>query len=86
MILFIATFIDLFATIFNALIIVRIIMSYFAKPQNRFYNGLVNVTEPVLAPVRKLLPAKGGVDWSPTVTVIALYILDSLVSMLLPKQ
>jgi YggT family protein len=84
--LVLANFIDLFATVFNALIIARIIMSLFASPTNRLYNGLINLTEPVLRPVRKVLPPRGGVDWSPTVTVIALYMLDTLVVALLTSS
>ena len=82
-VLILATFVDLFATIFNGLIIMRIIVGIFAKPKNRFYRGLINITEPVLAPVRRALPKTGAYDFSPTVTVLGLYLLDLLVSGLL---
>ena len=78
-----ATFVDLFTTIFNGLIIIRILVGLFASPTNRFFVGLVNITEPLLAPVRKLLPKSGNLDFSPTATVIALYAIDMLVNALL---
>jgi uncharacterized protein YggT (Ycf19 family) len=81
----IATFVDLFATIFNGLIIARIVTGLFAKPENRFYGGLVGITEPLLAPVRQVLPSAGW-DFSPTVVVIGLYIIDVVVSNLLISQ
>ena len=84
--LVLATFIDLFAAVFNALIIVRLVMSYFAKPENRLYIGLIGLTEPVIAPVRRLVPPVGGVDWSPTLTIVALYILDVIVTNLIAPQ
>lgn len=84
--LVLANFIDLFATVFNALIIARIVMSLFAAPTNRLFNGLINLTEPVLLPVRQILPPRGGVDWSPTVTVIALYLLDTMTVALLTSN
>jgi YggT family protein len=66
------TFVDLFVTIFNFILIIRIIMSYFARPENAFYAGLVSITEPVLAPVRKLVPATVGIDWAPFVAFFLL--------------
>ena len=78
-----ATFVDLFTTIFNGLIIIRILVGLFASPTNRLFIGLVNITEPLLAPVRKLLPKNGNLDFSPTATVIALYAIDMLVNALL---
>jgi len=59
------TFVDLFVSVFNVLLVVRVVMSFFAGPDNRFYGGLVTLTEPVLAPVRRLLPQTAGIDLAP---------------------
>lgn len=66
------TFVDLFVRVFSLILLARVILSYFMTPGNAFYDGLVNVTEPVLAPVRKLLPAMGGLDLAPLVTFFLL--------------
>jgi len=71
-ILVVLTFIDLFVTVFDTLLIVRIILSYLVRPGNRFYAWLVNVTEPVLAPVRRVLPQFPGLDLAPLVTFFLL--------------
>ncbi len=34
------------------------------------------MTEPILAPIRRVLPATGGIDWSP---LIAMLILGAIV-------
>jgi YggT family protein len=39
---------------------------------------LHRLTEPVLAPIRKILPPMGGMDFSPLVVLIALRVLVSL--------
>lgn len=66
-------FIDLFVFVFDILLVLRVLLSYFAKPEWRFWSGLVNLTEPVLAPVRKLLPGQSaGVDFAPLVTFFLL--------------
>jgi YggT family protein len=70
--LVISEFVDLFVSIFNILLITRVVMTYFAKPGNRFFSGLVNITEPLLAPVRRVLPKTPGVDFAPLATFLIL--------------
>ena len=41
-------------------------------PTNPVASFLHTVTEPLLAPIRRLLPAMGGIDFSPFVLLIAL--------------
>lgn len=66
------TFVDLFVTVFNVILIMRVLMSYFAGPGNRFFGGLVNLTEPVLAPIRRAIPATPGIDFAPLVAFFVL--------------
>lgn len=58
-------------------------MSYFAKPGNRFFAWLVNLTEPVLAPVRKVLPSTPGVDFAPLAAFFLLQGLEYVIHALL---
>jgi uncharacterized protein YggT (Ycf19 family) len=62
------TFIDLFVTVFSTLILVRVIASYVAKPGGAFYDWITGITEPVLAPVRLVLPKNPALDLAPIVT------------------
>ncbi|MDQ0346410.1 YggT family protein [Ancylobacter vacuolatus] len=41
---------------------------------------LWRVTEPVLAPLRRLLPNLGGIDVSPVILIIGLYFIQNLVN------
>ena len=43
-------------------------------PITRF---VYQATEPLLAPIRRLLPATGGVDFSPMILLFALYFIRS---------
>jgi YggT family protein len=49
---------------------------------NRFVyvigDFLHRITEPVLRPVRNLLPSMGGIDISPVIVILALYFLRDL--------
>lgn len=55
------------------LIIARVIISWFANQSRHPLIPLVyQLTEPVLRPIKKLLPSLGGVDLSPLLALIAL--------------
>ena len=36
----------------------------------------MQLTEPLLSPIRRMLPAMGGIDFSPMVLVLLLYVLN----------
>jgi YggT family protein len=58
----------------------RVLMSWFDPSGNyRISRILYDMSEPILAPARRILPAFGGVDWSPLVTMIALNLLQGFV-------
>jgi len=46
---------------------------------NEVYAFVVAATEPVLRPVRRALPTRGGVDWSPLLVLILLDLIVRLV-------
>jgi YggT family protein len=73
---FLANLIDLYSLV----VVVAVILSW--VPLDR-RNPLVTIThaltEPVLAPIRRVLPPMGGLDLSPMVLLFALQLLKNLV-------
>lgn len=65
-------FTTLFVFVFNVLLVARVLMSYFADMSNRLYAWLVGITEPLLDPVRRVLPQYQGVDLAPLATFFLL--------------
>jgi YggT family protein len=61
-------------TLYQGLIILRAILSWVAGPntENRLVEILHQLTDPVLKPVREMLPASSGIDFSPLVVLIGL--------------
>ena len=58
----------------------RVLMSWFDPSGNyRISRILYDMSEPILAPARRILPTFGGVDWSPLVTMIVLNLLQGFV-------
>ncbi|MFZ4531936.1 MAG: YggT family protein [Alsobacter sp.] len=44
------------------------------------WNGVYQLTEPVLAPIRRRLPDFGGVDVSPIVLLLLIFLLQRLIA------
>ncbi len=74
--------------IYTWVIIVSAVLSWLIafnviNKQNRFVYTVVDVlyrvTEPALAPIRRILPDLGGVDISPVVLLLLLYFLQNLI-------
>jgi YggT family protein len=47
----------------------------------RIWDTLVRLTEPALAPIRRIMPNLGGIDLSPIVLIFLLQILQGLIRM-----
>jgi len=63
------------------LIIIRALLSWFnPDPFNKFVQLLHDITEPVLRPVRRLLPVNLGIDISPIIIIILLYFTQSFIA------
>ncbi len=60
-------------------IFVRVILSWVAPmTANAFTEILFRLTEPVLAPLRRIIPTAGGLDLSPLAAIILLQIATSI--------
>ncbi|MGD2174449.1 MAG: YggT family protein [Candidatus Brocadiaceae bacterium] len=63
--------------VYMLVIIVRALFTWLPAHarDNEVYRFLMQVTEPVLKPVRRALPTTGGVDLSPLIVLLALALL-----------
>jgi YggT family protein len=78
---FLANFIQLLVIALWLLILGRVIIS-FVDPQGRqpLSGFLISATEPILAPVRRLLPPTGMLDLSPLIVMLLLSALVRVIS------
>lgn len=61
-------------------IIIRSLLSWFPVDRNsQLVRLLVNVTEPLLEPVRRIMPRTGMIDFSAMVVIIVLYVMITVV-------
>ena len=77
---FLATFISLLVNILVIAIFLRAIISWFRlAPDNPIILILTQVTEPILAPLRRVVPSLGMFDITPWIAMILLQFLGQLI-------
>ena len=70
--------------IYNILILARVLASWIIRnPYNRLYHFLLTITEPLLGPIRRILPPMMGLDFSPIIAFFILNLLTKLISSLI---
>lgn len=70
---YLVTFISLLCRVLVIFILLRTILSWFNLPQqNRLVYLLDQITEPLLAPLRRLVPQLGMFDLTPLAAVVLL--------------
>ena len=65
--------------LYSLVVFVAVVMSWMqVAPSNPIAQLVHTLTEPVLGPLRRALPAMGGLDFSPMVLLIGLQMLKGL--------
>lgn len=57
-----------------ALIFIKVILSWFLPPDNKIGYILDQMLEPLLAPIRNLMPASMGLDFSPMILILLIQV------------
>jgi len=74
----IAQIVGVILTILTWIIIIRALISWVnPDPYNSIVQFLYRVTEPILMPIRRILPAMGGFDLSPIVALVGIMFIRS---------
>jgi len=73
-----AKLIDFVLSAYIWVVIGRAVISWVnADPYNPVVRFLVQVTDPILSRIRRVIPAMGGIDLSPMVLILAIIFLQS---------
>ena len=77
----------LFIHLFAFAVIIRVVLSWVAPHQHNPATEIVNsISDPVLAPFRRLIPSIGGMDISPVFVIVGLMALGILIGDLAPYR
>lgn len=62
--------INLLAQLISLLVIVHIVLSYVMSPYHPVRQAVDGFIEPLLAPIRRVMPSTGMLDFSPMVLIL----------------
>lgn len=82
--IYIVRLIDTLVNLFSLAILIRVILSWVRfDPYHPISVFIHQVTEPVLAPIRRYLPSTGMIDFSPLVALVLVQVVQVVLSQLL---
>jgi YggT family protein len=72
-------FINAISQLLVLLVIVSVILSYFMDPYHPVRRAIDSVVEPLLAPIRRIVPLIGMLDFSPLILIILIQVVSNLI-------
>lgn len=77
----IAEFFTIVLYVLLAAVVIRALLSWFPSAANNEFGRLVfRLTEPMLAPIRRIMPRTGMIDFSSMVVIIILWLMITVVA------
>jgi len=77
------TIINIVSQLLVLLVFISVILSYFMDPYHPIRRGVDNIVQPMLAPIRRVVPTVGMLDFSPLVLILLIQLVKSLIVSLL---
>lgn len=75
--------VNILVTVITWLVIIKVVLSYFMSPYHPIRQSIDGLVEPLLEPIRRILPQTGMIDFSPLVLIILLQVLEVVLRNLL---
>lgn len=75
--------VNTFAQILVLVVILHVILSYFMDPYHPVRRGLSSVVEPLLNPIRQIIPPVGMIDFSPLILIVLIQLIKQVIISLL---
>jgi YggT family protein len=75
-----ANFINMLALLLTLLVIVYILSTWVFPPFNEFRRAIASIVEPMLAPIRRLIPPVGMFDFSALIFLILVQVLANILT------
>ena len=77
------TFITVVANLFIYIVIASSLLSFFMPPYHPVREALDRIVDPFLAPIRRIVPNAGTLDFSPLILIIAVQFLSRFLIIIL---
>ena len=76
-------FINMLALLLTLLVFVYILSTWIFPPFHSFRQALASIVEPMLAPIRRVIPPVGMLDFSPFIFLILVQVLATILIQVL---
>lgn len=78
--IFLVNAIHMISLAISLMIIADVVLSYFMSPYHPIRSAVKSIADPILNPIRRVLPQTGMLDFSPIVALIIIQILEYLLT------
>ncbi|MCS6836055.1 MAG: YggT family protein [Anaerolineae bacterium] len=70
--------------LYYIVLLLRVVMTWLPNidPRNALVRFLYDITEPVLRPIRQMVPPQGGFDLSPMIAFLGIFVLTTILQRL----
>ena len=75
--------ISIFSQVLTLIVLAHVILSYFMDPYHPVRAFIDRLVEPLLAPIRRVVPLLGMMDFSPVILIILVQFLSSFLVRIL---
>jgi YggT family protein len=84
MFIILANAIGIFSKVLTFLVLAHVILSYFMNPYHPVRQFIDRMVDPLLSPIRRIVPLIGMMDFSPVILIILVqFISDAIVKILI---
>jgi len=75
--------VDIIRQVIYLLVLLKVVLSYFMDPYHPFRQSIDRMIDPLLNPIRQILPSVGRFDFSPIVLIVLVEIIAFIIKSLL---
>lgn len=77
------TLVNYLSLAFSLLLIAYVVLSYFMDPYHPVRSTVDRMVNPILNPIRRIMPQTGMLDFSPLVAIILVQIIEFILTRLI---
>jgi YggT family protein len=81
----IITIINATVTVFTAFIFIYSLLSFILRPFHPIRQAMARVIEPLVTPIRRIVPSMGGLDFSPLILMILVQVFGAILVAILRR-
>lgn len=77
--------IGILGNILTLAVFAHVVLSYFMRYDHPIRQAIDTMVEPLLIPIRRIMPTMGGLDFSPMVLIILIQLVEQLLIQLVAR-